>query len=131
MTGHLTRRGDKEFSRAVGLSLPLDQPLFLTFGHATGRIGDAHEANVYTFFAWAISACPSHRDAAANADAGRARRWCSCASGRNLLQSARDRRRPDYRRGNPDFTAGARLSANAWNLYTGAGSRLANNHRGD
>src|SRR6516162_7033761 len=73
----------------------------------------------------------SHRDAAANADASRARRWCSLASGRNLLQSARDRRRPDHRRGNPDFTAGPRLSANGWNLYTGAGCRLANNHRGD
>src|SRR5215470_2993392 len=127
MTGHLKPR--EELSRAVGLRLSLDQPLFLTFGQATGRIGDAHEANVYIFFAWAISACPSHRDAAANADAGRARRWCSLASGRNLLQSARGRRRTDYRRGNPDFTAGARLSANAWNLYTGAGCRLANNHQ--
>src|ERR1700758_882647 len=129
MTGHLTT--GKELSRAVGLRLPLDQPFFLTFGQETGRIGDAHEANVYTFFAWTISACPSHRDAAANADARRIRRWRSFASGCNLLRSARDRWRPDYRRGNPDFTAGARLSANAWNLYTGAGCRLAKRHRGD
>src|ERR1700758_3942706 len=127
MTGHLTT--GKELSRAVGLRLPLDQPFFLTFGQETGRIGDAHEANVYTFFAWTISACPSHRDAAANADAGRARRWCSFASGRNLLQSACDRRRLDYRRGNPDFTAGPRLSGNASNLYSGAGRRLPINHR--
>src|ERR1700757_1730967 len=123
MTGHLTTDAKK---RSTALT-----PSFLSFGQATGRIGDAHEANVYTFFAWAISACPSYRDAAANADAGRGGRWRSFASGRNLLQSARDRRRPYYCRGNPDFTAGARLSGNAWNLYTGAGCRLANRHRGD
>src|ERR1700751_5279505 len=123
MTGHLTTDAKK---RSTALTL-----LFLSFGQATGRIGDAHEANVYTFFAWTISACPSHRDAAANADAGRGHRQCYSATSRTLLQSARDRRRPDYRRGNPDFTAGARLSANAWNLFSGAGCRLAKRHRGD
>src|ERR1700757_1310347 len=98
MTGHLTTDAKKP-SRVL-------TPLFLSFGQATGRIGDAHEANVYTFFAWTISACPSHRDAAANGEESRGRRQCSFAASRNLLQSARDGRRPDYRRGNPDFTAG-------------------------